>query len=88
MITDNLYSRSKKIIGTINACNTAPYADAAAFVVVVSEKIWTKKKLPFALEILETHTLGGNPQEFILLTAKVIKTIIRRRNFTLKNISH
>jgi acetyl-CoA C-acetyltransferase len=88
MITNDLYSRSKKIIGTINTCNTAPYADAAAFVVVVSEKIWTQKKLPFALEILETHTLGGHPQEFVLLPAKVIKTIIDRRNFTIKNISH
>jgi acetyl-CoA C-acetyltransferase len=59
-LTPVLCQRAKQIVGDITAANAAVSADAAAFVVVVSEDVARKSKAR-SLRILDGTTLGDDP---------------------------
>lgn len=58
-LTPALAARAKVLTGTITAANAAVAADAAAFVVVVSEKVAKGR----GLRIAATATLGSDPEQ-------------------------
>jgi len=60
-LTQEHFRRSNTISGTITALNTSVSADGAAFLVLVSEKVKNSLSVPYALQILDGHTLGGDP---------------------------
>jgi len=59
-LTPQLCGRAKAIAGDVTAANTAVAADAAAFCIIVSEKLAKAVNAP-ALRIVGGATLGGDP---------------------------
>jgi acetyl-CoA C-acetyltransferase len=75
-LTHALAARAVSITGTITAANSAVAADAAAFVVVVSERL--AAKVSRFLRLGPGITLGGNPTEPGLAPVAAIAAIMAR----------
>ena len=87
-ITENTYQKAKAKFGHTHPCNTAPKADAAAFVVVASENMVKKHNPVHCIEITDGFTLGGDPKSFPILPADAMKQIMQQNNLNWNNISH
>lgn len=87
-ITWEMFKKSKDRYGYSHPCNTAPKADAAAFVVVASEAFVKKHQPRHCVEIVDGHTVGGNPKDFPILPAQAMKELCRRNNLSWDAIEH
>lgn len=83
-----LYQRAKPLCGSINSCNTAPYADGAAFVVVVNEAVFKQLKPYCFVEVLEGYSYAGNPTLFALHPQKVLHYLCQNNHVKLHEIEH
>lgn len=61
-LSPGLCARAKPICGTITPANAAVSADAAAFTLIVSERMLGRLKTPTALRIRQAATLGAEPE--------------------------
>jgi acetyl-CoA C-acetyltransferase len=73
-LTPALASRARPVVGSITAATAAVAADAAAFVLVVSDRLAAGQ----GLQILAGSTLGGNPEEPGLVPIAAIGTALTR----------
>ena len=74
VMTSALASRAPRVAGSITAATAAVAADAAAFVLVVSDRLAAGQ----GLRILGGATLGGNPEEPGLVPVAAITTALAR----------
>ncbi len=70
-----IFQKAKAKYGTLHSANTAPTADGASILTVVSEKFIQQNTPQKYLEIIDGFTLGGNPSEFPLLPVKALETL-------------
>ncbi len=87
-ITWEMFNKAKDRYGHSHPCNTAPKADAAAFVAVASESFLKKHQPKHFIEIVDGFTLGGNPKEFPILPVKAMHKICDQNNLSLDAIRH
>jgi acetyl-CoA C-acetyltransferase len=87
-ISKGVYHKSNAAFGHTHPCNTAPKADAAAFVAVASEEIIATHNLRYCLEITDGFTLGGDPKYFPILPADAMKQIIKQNNINWHDVHH
>ena len=87
-ITENIYQKAKAKFGHTHPCNTAPKADAAAFVTVASENMIKKYNPAHCIEITDGFTLGGDPKSFPILPADAMRQIMQQNNLNWNTISH
>jgi acetyl-CoA C-acetyltransferase len=73
-MTPALASRAPRVVGSITAATAAVAADAAAFVLVVSDRLAAGQ----GLRILAGATLGGNPEEPGLVPVAAIAAALAR----------
>ena len=71
-------ARAKVVCGSITAANAAVAADAAAFVLVVSDRVAARLGAGRGLRILGGVTLGGDPVEPGLAPVAAIRTVLDR----------
>ncbi|WP_411976146.1 acetyl-CoA C-acyltransferase [Sulfitobacter faviae] len=76
-LTPALCSRAKALSGDITAANAAVAADAAAFCVVVSERVAADLALP-TVELIAAATKGSRPEEPGLAPLVAIGEVFRR----------
>jgi len=86
-ITWEMFQKSAAKFGDPHPCNTAPKADGAAFVAVVSEEIVKAYDLQEYVEILDGFTIGGAPENFPILPATAMKQILEKNTLNWNNIS-
>ncbi len=72
VLTPGIASRAKVLVGSITGANAAVAADAAAFVLVVSDRVGAGK----GLHILGGQTIGGNPLEPGLAPVAAIRAVL------------
>lgn len=77
-----LAARAKVLQGDITAANAAVAADAAAFVLVVSERIAAKLAPARGLRIIGGVTLGGDPEQPGVAPIAAIKAVLNRAGIT------
>ena len=77
-LTAQVAARAKPVVGAITAANTAVAADAAAFVLVVSDRLAAgRRDAGTGLQILGGATLGGDPQEPGLAPVAAMRQVLR-----------
>ncbi|WP_366943544.1 thiolase family protein [Cypionkella sp.] len=80
-------ARAKVVCGSITAANAAVAADAAAFVLVVSDKIAADFQLGRGLRILGGVTLGGDPVEPGLAPVAAIRAVLDRAGVSVDKVA-
>ncbi|PIB25935.1 hypothetical protein BFP76_13175 [Amylibacter kogurei] len=75
-LSQTLCQRAKPIVGDVTAANTAINADAAAFVLVVSEQMLKSLGNPRALNIIGGVTLGGDSSQPALVPIDAINATL------------
>lgn len=81
-LTKKHFERSKNIAPHISAINTSVSADGAAFVVLVSEKIKKKLSVPYSLQMIDGHTLGGDPTLPALAPVATINQLLAKNHLS------
>ncbi len=66
--------------GTLTPGNTSALHDGAAFVVVVSERVWTELGKPHALKLVASAAQGVAPEEEAGAPIEVMKKLLGRMN--------
>ncbi len=84
-LTPALCQRAKVLAGDITAANAAVAADAAAFCVVVSERVAASLPTP-KVALLATATKGGRPEEPGLAPLVAIADVLRRGALTASDL--
>lgn len=84
ILTNGLLARAKVIAGTVTHATTAVAADAAAFVVIVSER--RAQAFPGALRIAGGVTLGGAPEDPGLAPVAAIAAALGRVGVPVGNL--
>lgn len=81
-LTDEHFKRSKNIAPFIRAIDTSVSADGAAFVVLVSEKVRKQLSVPYALRMIDGHTLGGDPSLPAFAPVGAINSLLAKNHLT------
>ncbi|WOI32654.1 acetyl-CoA C-acyltransferase [Tritonibacter scottomollicae] len=77
-LTDRHCQRAKTVTGSITAANMAVAADAAAFVVVVSDRVATRLQKG-GMTLAQGVTLGATPDQPGLAPVPAIREVLRRQ---------
>jgi len=85
-LTPALCRRAKVLSGEITAANAAVAADAAAFCVVVSDRVAAELTVP-KIELIATATKGSNPEEPGLAPLVAIGEIFRQTGLTASDLT-
>ena len=85
VLTPALAARAKVIAGTVTHATTAVAADAAAFVVIVSER--RARDFPRAMRIAGGVTIGGAPQAPGLAPVAAIEIVLARAGLRPENLA-
>jgi acetyl-CoA C-acetyltransferase len=80
-------SRAKVLQGDITAANAAVAADAAAFVLVVSDRVAARLAPDRGLRIIGGVTLGGDPEQPGVAPIAAIKTVLSGAGITPDQVS-
>lgn len=83
-LTPNVCERAPVLAGTITAATTAVDADAAAFCLVVSERI--AKSVPNAIRIVEGVSTAGKPDAPALAPICAMEHILKSQNIHPQNL--
>lgn len=84
-LSAKLCARAPILSGTITSATTAVDADAAAFVIVVSEKV--AKSYPNAIRISQGAMLGGIPDQPALAPLAAIQTALKQSKVSAENVT-
>ena len=82
LLSPRVCERAGVLEGTITSANTAVAADAAAFVLLVSEQVWMGLGRPFALRVSTSASLGGDPERPQTAPVAAIRQVLRDRGIT------
>ena len=82
VLTPEITRRAKGLAGTISGANAAVAADAAAFVLVVSDRIAAGR----GLRIIGGVTLGGDPEEPGLAPVAAIAAVLEKNVIAVKDL--
>lgn len=86
-ISYEMFLKSQKTFGNFHPCNTAPQADGAAFLTIVSENILNRIAPKAFLEILDGFTLAGDPEYFPIAPVQALKQLLSRNKLRWKDIT-
>ena len=75
-----LCERARPLAGSVTIANTAPAADAAALVLVVSEDVRRKLGVDHAMEIIAGYTTGADPERPGLAPVEAIARTVKSAN--------
>ena len=85
-LNQKICERAPKLSDTITHANSAIAADAASFVVLVSE-LFFKKKMCKGVEVLDSRTSGVIPEEAPLAPVGAIKALLDQTEISLSNVA-
>ncbi|MEQ5827097.1 thiolase family protein [Sulfitobacter sp. NFXS29] len=85
-LTPALCRRAKVLFGEITAANAAVAADAAAFCVVVSDRVAAELSVP-KIELIATATKGSKPEEPGLAPLVAIGEVFRQTGLTASDLT-
>ncbi len=86
-LTTAVAARAKVVCGSITAANAAVAADAAGFVLVVSDRIAAEFGAERGMRILSGVTLGGDPVEPGLAPVAAIRAVLDRAGVAAERIA-
>ncbi|MHA1548305.1 MAG: thiolase family protein [Alphaproteobacteria bacterium] len=79
-LTLQICRRARTLAGTINVANTCVAADGAAFVTVVSGRVFARLNSSHALRLVAGTTLGGDPRLPGIAPVPAIASVLDRGN--------